>query len=507
MRNLPADELLKLAVEQAFEGLQIIDFDFRYVYINEAAARHGQKPARELLGRTMMECFPGIEATPVFTTIKEVMETKRPQTLENEFQYEDRRKTWFELHIEPTSVGVLVRSLDITGRKNLESQLWQSQKLDAVGRLAGGIAHDYNNKLAIILAYCEMALSQEPPAQVVGYINRILDAVEQSSALTKQLLAFSRKQVLDLRNLNLNDTLKKMRDTLGRLLGESIKIDLHLADDLKLTRLDAAQTEQIILNLCINARDAMPMGGGLQIETRNAELDEHHARLHPDVKPGAYVRLTVSDNGMGMTKDVQQRVFEPFFTTKERDNKGTGLGLATVHGIVKQSNGHIWVYSEPGLGSVFKIYFPIAAEEKAKTPVRSSSTASLTGNEAILLIEDDALLRDAYSLALKGAGYEVHAAGDPEEAMKVFAGIKDRVGLVVTDLILPKMNGRKLAEQLMVDKPNLKVVYMSGYTENSIVHQGVLDTESVLMQKPISLKNLLEIVRKVIDGKLTKGIV
>lgn len=507
MQRLPAEELLKLAVDHAFEGLQIIDFDFRYVYVNEAAARHGQRPASELVGKTMMECYPGIESTPIFETIKNVMETKQTQLLENEFQFPDKKKQWFELRLEPASMGVLVRSLDISDRKNLQTQLWQTQKMDAVGRLAGGIAHDYNNKLAIILAYCEMALSHEPSKQIEGYINRILDAVEQSSALTKQLLAYSRKQVLDLRNVNLNEILKKSKDTLGRMLGENIKIDFHLADDLKLTRLDSVQTDQIVLNLCINARDAMPMGGLLQIETQNVELDEHYAQTHPEVKAGSYVRLTVSDNGMGMSKDVQDRIFEPFFSTKMRESKGNGLGLATVHGIVKQSGGHIWVYSEPGFGSVFKIYFPVALEEKKKLAAAPTPPTALKGNEAILLIEDDALLRDAYSLALKGAGYEVYTAGDPDSAMKIFADTKERLGLIVTDLILPKMNGRKLTDHFIAEKPNLKVLFMSGYTENSIVHQGILDTESVLMQKPISLKNLLATVRNVIDGKISKGII
>lgn len=503
---LRAEDTLKLAIEQTIEGLQLIDRNWRYLYVNEAAARHGHTTRESLLGRTMMECYPGFDETPFFEVLQQVLKTGEPQRVENEFTYPDKTKCWFELHIESVSQGLLIRSVDITDRKNLEDQLRHAQKMEAIGRLAGGIAHDFNNKLAIILVYCEMALDQLPSdSKVATYFNRILEAVQQSSSLTKQLLAFSRRQVLDLRLIDLNSLLGKFKNSLAQLLGENIRVDFHLSQNLKSVQADPTQIDQILLNLCINARDAMPEGGVLTIETKNVVLDDEYAKMHAGVTPGRYVMLSVSDSGIGMTKETLSHIFEPFFTTKQE--KGTGLGLPTVHGIVKQSRGHIWVYSEPGMGTVFKIYLPAVHEKAEEVRPEEKAVVSYSGSEEVLLVEDDPLLREAYTTALRAAGYKVHVAADPEQALKIFDQEKDRLAIVVTDLVLPVMNGKDLVEKIRSRKPDFKAVFMSGYTENSIVHQGILDTESVLMQKPISIRNMLETIRLVLEGKLTKGLV
>lgn len=511
MAKLNAEQTIKIAVEQMLEGIQIIDREWRYTYLNEAAALHGRTGKSSLIGRTMMECYPGIEKTEMFADLEKVMENGTPRRRENEFIFEDGRKCWFEIFIEPSPHGILIRSFDITERKQLQQQLWHSQKMEAVGLLAGGVAHDFNNKLAIMMAYCEITRDrirngQADKDQVIASLEKMLSAVQQAASLTRQLLAFSRKQILDLKLVVLNSLFTDLRGSLTKLIGENIRIDFRLAGDLGGTMVDPAQIEQVILNLCLNARDAMPEGGVLQIETKNVELDAEYAALHPEVIPGSYVMLAISDTGNGMDRATQERIFEPFFTTKPR-GKGTGLGLSSVHGIVKQSRGHIWVYSEPKLGTVFKTYFPrVKAEQgQAFRPPRESPIVG--GHEGILLVEDDALLREAYETALRGAGYRVWVAANGEDAEKLFAEHGEGIALLLTDLILPRGSGRALSAKLQARSPGLKTAFMSGYTENSVVHHGILDTESVLMQKPISLKNLLETARGVLDGRLKKGLV
>jgi len=501
------DKAIKLTLNETIEGLQIISFDWRYIYINNAAAAHGRKSRSELAGRSMMECYPGIENTQMFRDLQYVMRSRQSRRLENEFEFEDGRKCWFELTVEPNSYGILVRSVDITERKRLEEQLRHSQKIEAVGRLAGGVAHDFNNKLSVMLIYCEMVveLTKGTDDKVLAYAHRILEAIQQSSSLTKQLLAFSRKQVLDLKVIDLNVLLLNMKASLATLLGENISIKLHLGETLGNVKVDPSQMDQVILNLCINARDSMLDGGTLTIETANVELDEQYAQTHAEVIPGRYVMLAITDTGTGMDAQVQQRLFEPFFTTKEA-GKGTGLGLAMVHGIVKQSRGHIWVYSEPGIGSVFKIYLPQVFEEVRELSDVDVPVVTYKGTETVLLVEDDVRLRAAYSTTLKEAGYTVLAASNPAEAHEMFTSKPDQIGLLLTDLILPETSGVALATKMKALKPELRVIFMSGYTENSIVHKGVLDTDSILLQKPISIHSLLETVRRVLDGKLVKGV-
>lgn len=503
------EAVIKLALEQTHEGLQIIDRNWRYVYVNAAAAAHGHSTKEKLTGKTMMECYPGIEETEMFGDLQYVMHHSKPRRVENEFAYADGTKCWFELFIEPFDDGILVRTIDITSKKSLESQLVHSQKMEAIGRLAGGIAHDFNNKLAIMLVYCEMIRSslKERKDPMADHIEKVLSAVHFSSNLTRQLLAFSRKQVLDPKVADLNEIISETRDGLQKVIEENISIVYELSPDLKKVRVDPVQVEQVILNLCINARDSMPEGGRLIIETSNVELDSTYAGTRVDVTPGDYVMMSFTDTGGGMEPSIVDKIFEPFFTTKDQ-HKGTGLGLSTVHGIVKQSRGHIWVYSEVGIGSVFKVYFPVA-KEKLTAPQKSSPTirsAPKAGSDFVLIAEDDPHLREAYCLALKAEGYNVVSAGDATEAIEIFKACSPYPGLLLTDLVLPGKSGRYLSEELQKISPDLKVIFMSGYTENSIVHHGILDTENVLLQKPITIKNLLDTLERVFEGKLTKGL-
>lgn len=502
------DQLIKLTLDETYEGLQIISTDWRYQYVNKAAAAQGHQSPSLLIGKTMMECYPGIDRTPFFKDLKYVMEKRIPKRIENEFHYPDGSKCWFELFIEPHAQGVLIRSLDISDRKRIEDQLLQSQKMEAIGRLAGGVAHDFNNKLGVMLVYAEMILQQvQGQPQLEEYVEKILNSIDESAAIAKQLLAFCGRQVLDLKYVDLNSVLVNFRKGINRFLGENIQVECVYAEKLNTVHIDPVQFQQAILNLCINARDAMPSGGRLTIETANVELDDDFVKDHLNMISGPYVMVAVTDTGTGMPPEVVGRVFEPFFTTKPT-GLGTGLGLAMVYGFVNQSNGHIWVYSEPGKGSVFKIYLPVddsqaqAVEAPLRVPLKS-----LDGTGHVLLVEDDEHLRNAFGEALRNSGYTVYVATDGEDGLKVFNENKDKIDLILTDLVMPNLSGHQMFKEIQKAKKDLRVIYMSGYTENTIVHGGILDTESVLLQKPFSIQRLLETLRLVFDGKLKKGVI
>lgn len=377
-----------------------------------------------------------------------------------------------------------------------QEQLLQAQKMEAIGRLAGGVAHDFNNLLTIITGYSEMLLREAPGGSGSRQqLRQIRRAADRAGSLTRQLLAFSRKQVLQPRVLDPNTVVGEMDAMLRRLIGEDIDLVTKLNPDVYSIKFDPGQIEQIVMNLAVNARDAMPRGGKLTIETDNVELDEDYARTHPDAVPGPHVMIAMTDTGMGMDAETKARIFEPFFTTKEK-GKGTGLGLSTVYGIVKQSGGNIWVYSEPGHGTTFKVYLPRAEESSRPVqPQDRKAAVALRGSETILLVEDDedvrALLRDV----LEAGGYRVLATGDAQEAMDLCRRHKGEVDLLLTDVVMPRMGGRELAENIMALQPNIKVVYMSGYTDNAIVHHGVLDPGTAFIEKPIAPNVLLEKIR------------
>lgn len=498
---------IKIALEEMLEGIQIVSRDWVYLYVNKAAGLHGRKSPQELMNKSMLECYPGIEKSPMFRDMEYVMQSGHARQIENEFQYEDGRKCWFQLYFEPYQNGILIRSIDITDKKRIEDQLRHAQKMDAIGRLAGGVAHDFNNKLAIMLVYVEMTQrllkNKNPTAE--SYLENIHKAVSQSSSLTKQLLAFSRKQVLDLKVINLNALLADTIPSFQKLLTESIQIKTICSDSLHNIKVDPSQLEEVLLNLIINARDVMPDGGSITIETSNVILDRDYAEEHIDVTPGPYTLLSITDTGCGMDKKTLSQIFEPFFTTKE-PGRGTGLGLAMVHGFVNQSNGHIWAYSEPQIGTVFKIYLPAHFEGVVQTFEKPVDVDDYTGNEMVLIAEDDPLLRQAYEAALSSAGYRVISVKDGREGEKMIREQGAKINMLLTDVVLPKMMGKPLADFAKSQHPDIKIVYVSGYTENSIVHHGVLDTESVLIQKPVSIHNLLKTIRQVFDGHVRKGV-
>jgi PAS domain S-box-containing protein len=392
---------------------------------------------------------------------------------------------------------------DVTERRALEQQLRQSQKMEAVGRLAGGIAHDFNNLLMVISGYSEFLLDRLGPDPALrGPAQEIAGASQRASTLTRQLLAFSRKQMLAPKILDLNGVVTENLKMLTRMIGEDIDLVMVPATALGAVRADAGQIEQVIMNLAVNARDAMPSGGKLTIETSNISLDEEYSRFHAPLKPGDYVMLAISDTGMGMDSETQSHIFEPFFTTK--GPKGTGLGLSTVYGIVKQSGGYIWVYSEPGKGTTFKIYLPRVAERVEAAQVVAPAEPAFTepGTETILLAEDEANLRYLARQFLEKQGYKVIEAADGAVAMQIAVAHEGVIHLLLTDVIMPGMNGRELAQRISEIRPQTKILYMSGYTENVIGHNGTLDAGIRLLQKPFTLRELKSKVREVLDSSL-----
>jgi PAS domain S-box-containing protein len=390
-------------------------------------------------------------------------------------------------------------SRDLSEQKSLEAQLRQSQKMEAVGQLAGGIAHDFNNLLTAILGYASLLATQtgqgSPLSESIGEIRK---AGERAASLTQQLLAFSRKQVLLPEVLDLNGIVTEMNKMLRRLIGEDVELITTCAPSLGRVKADRGQIEQVLMNLVVNARDAMPKGGKLTLETANVALDENYVRNHPAVQPGPYVLLAVSDTGAGMDADTLSHMFEPFFTTKEK-GKGTGLGLSTVYGIVKQSGGHIWVYSEPGHGTTFKVYLPRVEEAVPAAPPRSSDSLPTLGTETILLVEDEEAVRRLVRIVLEGKGYTVLEASGWQEALEI-AGQQKTIHLVITDVVMPGVGGPELVSRLEAARPGIRVLYMSGYTDGAIVNHGLLGSATAFLQKPFTPDVLLRKVREVLGS-------
>jgi PAS domain S-box-containing protein len=391
---------------------------------------------------------------------------------------------------------------DISEQRLLEEQLRQSQKMEAVGRLAGGLAHDFNNLLTVIKGYSRMVLDEprrkreeENFREIVAHID---SAADRAAALTRHLLAFSRKQVLQPKVIDLNALMVNLDKMLRRLIGEDIAIVTVAAPDLGSVKADPGQIELVIMNLVVNARDAMPKGGKLTLETTNVELDAEYARDHDGVEPGRYVMLAVSDTGAGMDAQTLALIFEPFFTTKEL-GRGTGLGLSTVYGIVKQSGGHIWVYSEPGRGTTFKIYLARVDEAAEHLPKLKVSAAVVRGTETILLVEDNEQVRELTHSVLAGSGYSVLVAENGPTVEKICAQHKEEIDLLLTDVVMPGVSGREVAKQVTARWPGVKVLFMSGYTENSIIHHGVLDDGTFFLAKPFTPSALTNKVREVLD--------
>jgi two-component system, cell cycle sensor histidine kinase and response regulator CckA len=392
------------------------------------------------------------------------------------------------------AVGI---SMDVTERRTLEEQYQQAQKMEAVGRLAGGVAHDFNNLLTVILGYCELLLTGTKAGDPqLADITEIQKAGARAGALTRQLLAFSRKQIIEPTLLDLNVIANDMQAMIGRLIGEDVKIVLALRPELRPVRADRGQIEQILMNLAVNARDAMPQGGTLTIETANVELDQHYAITHREVEPGPYVVLVVSDTGTGMTPEIQARMFEPFFTTKE-PGKGTGLGMATIFGIATQAGGTVGVYSEVGRGTSIKVYFPMSdAEMTADVPLPAARPQA--GTQTVLVVEDEDGLRALATKLLQRQGYTVLAAANAEEACRLFAS-HPSIDVLLTDVVMPGASGPELTRKLVEQRPALRVIYMSGYTEEGIVHHGVLKPGIAFLHKPFTSQTLGQKIRDVLE--------
>jgi signal transduction histidine kinase len=408
---------------------------------------------------------------------------------------------------EGNIIGMLGMGLDVTDkhqveseREELQKQLLQAQKMEAVGRLAGGIAHDFNNLLTGIIGNVFLVLEDcgDDETETKEFLGEVNVGAHRAAALVRQLLAFSRKQVVERKLLNLSEMIQDMEKMLCRVIGEDIKLETHCSDKIGAVRMDPSQVEQIVMNLAVNARDAMPNGGHLILETSSKKLDEEFCSRDADIAPGDYVMLTISDSGTGMNEETRQNIFEPFFTTKPQ-GEGTGLGLSTVYGIVKQNRGAIHVYSEPGLGTTFKVFLPLSHEIRAPEQ-RRSEVPIQPGTETVLVVEDEDFVRNLASRVLTRAGYDVIQAENGREAVALVEELQDNLDLVLTDVVMPEMHGGEMATELRDKHPDLKILFMSGYTDSLIAQRGVLEPETSFIGKPFTPRALASKVRAVIDG-------
>ena len=502
------ERLLREIIDANPSLIFVKDWEGRFVLVNQATAEIYGTTVDGLVGKTDADFNPDAEEVAHFLRDdREVMASGHPKLISEEpvTNPHTEQTRWFQTTKLPlrlpgedalTMLGV---ATEITERKRLEAQLLQSQKMEAVGQLAGGVAHDFNNILTAIVGYADLLAAEVGQnSQQREDIEEIRKAARRAAALTRQLLSFSRKQVLEPRIVDVNGVVLNLDKMLRSLMSENIELKTEFAEDLDAARVDPNQLEQVIMNLAINARDAMPDGGTLTIETANATLDEDYAAKHVAVIPGDYVMLAVTDTGSGMTEATKARIFEPFFTTKPA-GRGTGLGLSTVYGIVKQSGGNIWLYSEPNKGTAFKVYLP-AIKDTLECMTPEVQTGLRGGDETILLVEDDERVRGLAKKLLIRSGYSVIEASDAEEALRVAARHSASIHLLLTDVILPGLSGRVLAQQILEQDPRVKVLYMSGYTDNAIVLHGVLEPGVAFLQKPFTPAAFAKAVREVLDA-------
>lgn len=503
------EELFRLISENAADMIAVVDANGQRLYNSPAYGRILGYDPEELRGTSGFEQIHPDDRPLVEEAAKEARKGGLGRTIQYRLRHKDG--SWRILESRSSAVfnaqgdveKLVIVNRDVSERKNLEEQFRQAQKMEAVGRLSGGVAHDFNNLLGVIIGYSEFLQERlDPTNPLRESIDEILKAGKRAATLTRQLLAFSRQQVLDPKVLNLNAAVSDMDKLLRRVIGEDIELNTILNPDLGRVKADQGQLEQVILNLAVNARDAMPQGGKLTILTSNFVMDEAFVRRYPyPVQPGPYVRLTVSDSGIGMDAETKARAFEPFFTTKAK-GKGTGLGLSTVYGVVKQSGGYIDISSAPGAGTTLQIYLPCVDEAiKSERPL-SKRPESFVGRETILLVEDEASLRTLTRNTLELSGYKVLEAKDGIEALSVSVGHAGPIDLLLTDVVMPGMGGRALAQELARRRPEIKVIFMSGYTGQTVGEQGPIDPGSAFVPKPFTRDILTRKIREVLDRRV-----
>lgn len=504
-----SEELIKNILESVGEGLIVLDPGYKIIAANRAYGELVKRPAAEVIGK---HCYEVSHLTDrpchesgVDCAVRRTFLTGQPHTAVHVHCDSEGNSIHVETKSYPmknssgTVTSVIEIINDITERRKLEDQLRQSQKMEAIGNLAGGIAHDFNNLLSAIIGYSELILTELPDGHSARKrIEIIKDAGEKAATLTGQLLAFSRKQILEIKVIDLNAIVENMTKILARVIGENIQLEINTRPSVKHVRADPGQIEQVLMNLAVNARDAMPNGGCLTIETENVDLDEAYAMSHAEVTPGAYVMLAVTDTGSGMGREVQEKIFEPFFTTK--GDKGTGLGLSTVYGIIKQHGGNIYVYSEPGVGSTFNIYLPSSGEIREKS-VTGDQKLVLQGTETILVVDDEPSIRRLILDILQPLGYRLLEASSGAKAIRISEETAEEIDILLTDVVMPEMGGMELARTIRKSRPAIKVIFTSGYIDNTIVDRGMLDERTTFLQKPITPRKLVSHLAEVLQKK------
>lgn len=510
-------ELIKDLKEENEEAFENIESDqeqsdrilnaLNIIDINSATSALFEAPNKELFLAEVQKTFQPSSKEKFIGALKAFASGQELYESEAEFLTLSGQKKTMHLLISlqrrpgENTYSTLINLIDISQQRELEGQLRQSQKMEAIGRLAGGVAHDFNNLLTVILNYGEM-LVEEIPAEDKKHkkIEQIVECAERAASLTQQLLAFSRKQVVALKELDLNQSIAKMDKMLRRLLGEDIDFVSNLDPNIGSVKGDISQIEQIILNLSVNARDAMPRGGKLIIETTNMDIDEEYINHHPTLKPGKYVMVSITDTGEGMSDQVKSKIFEPFFTTKGL-GKGTGLGLSTVYGNIQQSGGHVWVYSEVGLGTTFRIFFPRVHDSKEETEDQLADESCTQGTGTILVVDDEEKVKNLAASILRKNGYHIIEASTAGQAIQLSKQFGEKIDLLLSDVIMPSINGPELAKRLSKTRPDMKILYMSGYTDKAISQHGILPPETLLVQKPFNQKVLTQKVREALENK------
>ena len=504
-----SEDRFRRLTDHAMDAFILHNLEGRIVEVNRCACDSLGYTRDELISKTIADIEMNFESLKLADGWKRLV-PGAPVTLNGVHRRKDGTTFPVEVRVGLFDFGgrqyVLALARDISERRNLEEQLRQSQKMEAIGSLVGGVAHDFNNLLMVIRGYSELLSNNiDPRDSRHSQVTEIQRTADRGALLTKQLLAFGRRQVIEPQILDLNAIVGDMEEMLRRLIGEDIELLIRAPEDATRCKADRGQLEQVILNLAVNARDSMPQGGNLTLEATDIDLDETYFNHHPEVPSGRYVMLAVSDTGTGMDKDTQSRVFEPFFTTKEK-TRGTGLGLSIVYGIVKQNEGHIWVYSEPEKGTTFKIYLPRVVETAEAIAEDQPLQKPPLGTETVLLAEDDESVRKLASTLLRTLGYTVLESKDCTEAFETCERQKSPIHLLVTDIVMPRMSGPELAKRLTSFHPELKVLYMSGYTGDALSQHGLGSRDAFLLEKPFSMGNLARKVREVLEAEQRGGI-